>query len=516
MREYIVALKKGVDYEQFWQEMENHTRNITAVPDRRVDIVNERPLSLRSCHYALDDSEAERLRLDPRVLTVEIPPQQRDDIEIAHLASQTGDWLKSSSVNPTNPAAINWGLFRLNSNTNNTASASGQGVYNYPLDGSGVDVVIQDGGITPDHPELADSQGVSRVQKINWYTSSGVPGIQPADNLFYADRDGHGTMCAGIVAGRTYGRAKNARIYSQTVDGLNGSGTDGMPVSDLFDTIKGWHLNKPIDPVTGYRRPTVVNMSWGYVSTFSGITGGNYRGTDWVGTNKRADYGMIGDALNRYGTRVISVDVDVDELLDAGVILVGAAGNYSQKIDLGIGDDYDNYFINNNVNTRYYMRGSTPTSTPGVICVGAIGTGSDPEQRASYSDAGPRIDVWAPGSGIISSMSNPNRFGATTFQPGTQYLIGALNGTSFSCPNVAGVVAQLLQVHPTATPNQMVNLLSALSAKNVIFSTGSTTDYSDTTSLLGAPNQYCYMPYNSADSFQVQGAVAFVNLGVTA
>lgn len=514
MREYIVCLKKGTDYDQFWQEMETSTRSISSVPNRPVDIVNERPLSQRSCHYALSDEEADQLRSDPRVITVEIPPKERDDIEIDHFASQSGTWLKSSTVNPSDPSAVNWGLFRLNSITDNTSQSQGQATYNYPLDGTGVDVVIQDGGITPDHPELADANGVSRVEKINWYTASGVPGIQPADNLFYADRDGHGTMCAGIVAGRTYGRARNARIYSQTVDGLNASGTDGMPVSDLFDTIKGWHLNKPIDPTTGYRRPTVVNMSWGYVSTFTGITGGEYRGVAWTGTTKRADYGMIGNSINRYGTRVLSVDSDVEELSEAGVILVGAAGNYQQKIDLGIGDDYDNYFINNGVNIRHYMRGSSPTAAPGVINVGAVGTNSAPEQRATYSDAGPRVDVWAPGSGIISSMSNPNRFGATTFQPGTQYLIGALDGTSFASPNVAGVVAQLLQVHPSASFSQMIDLLFRLSAKNVLFSTGSTTDYSDTASLLGAANRYCYMPYNTATSFQVQGTVSFANLGV--
>ena len=55
-----------------------------------------------------------------------------------------------------------------------------------------------------------------------------------------------------------------------------------MCVSNCFDVIKGWHNNKPIDPETGYKRPTVVNMSWGYgYSTGSTPTGGSYRGTTW-------------------------------------------------------------------------------------------------------------------------------------------------------------------------------------------------------------------------------------------
>ena len=65
-----------------------------------------------------------------------------------------------------------------------------------------------------------------------------------------------------------------------------GSGGSGMPITTSFDAIKLWHRNKPITS-TGYKRPTIVNMSWGYGRTFSGITGGNYRGTDWTGTSKR-------------------------------------------------------------------------------------------------------------------------------------------------------------------------------------------------------------------------------------
>ena len=38
---------------------------------------------------------------------------------------------------------------------------------------------------------------------------------------------------------------------------------------------------------TGYKRPTIANMSWGYGRNPSNINGGNYRGTDWTGTSKR-------------------------------------------------------------------------------------------------------------------------------------------------------------------------------------------------------------------------------------
>ena len=52
---------------------------------------------------------------------------------------------------------------------------------------------------------------ISRVQQIDWYTASGLSGTQSAN--FYRDRDGHGTHCAGIAAGKTYGWAKRVQMF---------------------------------------------------------------------------------------------------------------------------------------------------------------------------------------------------------------------------------------------------------------------------------------------------------------
>ena len=72
-KEYIVSLNRGVDYDQFWNEIENESSTDGFVPERRVEIVNNRDASLRQWHYALTDEEAEILRNDSPVYAVELP-----------------------------------------------------------------------------------------------------------------------------------------------------------------------------------------------------------------------------------------------------------------------------------------------------------------------------------------------------------------------------------------------------------------------------------------------------------
>jgi subtilisin family serine protease len=262
LKEYIVSLKRDVDYNLFWSQMESETNGLLFVPNRRVDIVNNRDGSLRSCHYSLSDEEATTLQNDDRVYSVEIPPDQRTDIQIGIRSRQTGSFNKPVTSNGAN---VNWGLVRISNNNNNVFGTNLSPTvtgYDYFLDGTGVDVVIQDSGLEVAHPEFTDANGNSRVQQIDWYTASGLGGSQNGNH--YRDFDGHGTHVAGIVAGKNFGWAKNANVYSLKVNGLEGSGDSGtgISISDCFDVIKLWHRNKPVQASTGKKRPTIVNMSW--------------------------------------------------------------------------------------------------------------------------------------------------------------------------------------------------------------------------------------------------------------
>ena len=500
-KEYVVVVKKGVDIEAFDAELSASTGE-GPIPARSVDIANPRLGSNRMTHWMLTDEEAMKLYTDPRVLSVEIPVKNRTDIQIGKRAFQNADFTKPTALNQS---YVNWGLRRCIEATNvYGASRSIEGIYPYGLDGTGVDVVIQDSGLEVDHPEFLDRNGNSRVRQIDWYAESGLPGTQSA--FHYRDTDGHGTHCAGITAGKTYGWAKNADVYSQKLNGLEGpddAGT-GLDIADSFDTIRLWHLNK----TNG--RPTVVNMSWGYFSARTDDpTGGNYRGTNWsFGVTYANDIALWAgtglvprqDGVARYlPLRIPSIDAEIDDMIAAGIHVVIAAGNDYYKGDNFGGADYDNYVVYGG-STYYYHRGSSPHSDEAFI-VGNIDndifddTGTYKDKTANSTSRGPRLDIFAPGTNIVSTVSNQTIYSSTPYPSNTDYSIAMISGTSMAAPQVCGVIAQHLQVNPNFTPAQIKSRLEN-DAKSVMYETGSSTDYTQFgTSLMGAPNRVLYSKY---------------------
>jgi hypothetical protein len=147
-KEYIVCLNDGVDYDKFWQEMETIVNNHKTIPERAIRVFNERPHSLKSCHYVLWDDEVELLRRDSRVASVTIPPQYRPNTSLKRRATQTGNFDKPATLTTSAGNNINWGLTRTNNKVNNYIDTPkiqfGPTGYDYTLDGSGVDVVIMD------------------------------------------------------------------------------------------------------------------------------------------------------------------------------------------------------------------------------------------------------------------------------------------------------------------------------------------------------------------------------------
>jgi len=506
LKEYIVSLNRGVDYDRFWDEIENISQNDGFVPARRVDIVNNRDGSTRSCHYALTDEEANILRNDPRIFSVEIPPDQRSDIVIGKRGAQTGNFNKT---NTSTGDFANWGLIRSNyvNNIYGTGTTTSEN-YNYLLDGTGVDVVIQDSGIEVNHPEFRDEFGNSRVQQINWYTESGIAGTQNANH--YRDFDGHGTHVAAIAVGRTFGWAKNARIYSLKIRGLEGSGdsSTGIIIADCFDVIKLWHRNKPIDPRTGFKRPTIVNMSWGYFYTYREINLNSvtYRGVTYSDSStltdaayRWANYGLIPltDGTFYYtNVRIGSADSDVQEMIDEGIHVCIAAGNQYHKIDVPGGGDYDNFLTVSGVPNNYH-RGSSPFDDQ-ALKIGNLDSSvvsANLEHKAFTSENGPGVDMYAVGSNVLSACSNTNEFGAVTYSKDSGFKQVLLTGTSQASPQVCGLAAIYLQMNPGAKPDQVKKWLINKSTVGNMYTTVSNVAYTDLLSLNGGENRMLYNPF---------------------
>lgn len=513
MREWIVILEKGIDYNSFWNEIENDSSDDGFVPSRRVDIANERNGMRRMCHYFLSDVEAEELRNDDRVLSVELTFEDNDEEVITMGLEKTFNYTRNGTGNGNDSVVSNWGLVRCNYRDN----PSDYTKHSYSLDGTGVDVVIIDTGIVADHPEWEDENGVSRLQQIDWFTESGVSGTQ--NPRHYEDVNGHGTHCAGIVAGKTFGWAKNAHIYAIAMGDflLEGGNPNGIQsTSQIYDVLLGWHNNKPIDPVTGYKRPTIVNASWNISSYF--ITSNDlfvtWRGNRFSWNDFSNDEYIVWEKTGLLpkdgpgrlvGVSSSSTNVAFDELIDAGIHICNSAGNSYRTIN-GPGDiDYNNLFEFDSSSTSTPWRPSAPYVQGRMFTVGNIDSTLDvatqKDRKSGSSNSGPAVNIFAPGTNIMSAYTSLG-----TYHANSNYHQAILTGTSMASPQVCGIGALVLQANPWATPEQLIAHLTGNGSKDKIKDpdtpflswTQETANYKDNTTTLGAANVMLYNIFNKS------------------
>jgi len=113
-------------------------------------------------------------------------------------------------------------------------------------DGEGVHVYVFDTGIRATHTDF----GGRAIPALESFRKRAVE-CAPTDSNCADDKHGHGTHCAGTVAGKKYGVAKKAKVYAVKVlsDGGRGS-TAG--IAKAYD----WVIRKA-------NRPAVVSMSLG-------------------------------------------------------------------------------------------------------------------------------------------------------------------------------------------------------------------------------------------------------------
>jgi serine protease len=107
---------------------------------------------------------------------------------------------------------------------------------------------------------------------------------------------------------------------------------------------------------------------------------------------------------------------------------------------------------NSNANSANF----TPANCSGVVTVAAVGRNGG---KASYSNFGATVEIAAPGgSGGANSVLSTLNAGSTS--PGADSY-ALYNGTSMATPHVSGVVALMLSVKPTLTPDQVTSILQS-------------------------------------------------------
>ena len=114
--------------------------------------------------------------------------------------------------------------------------------------------------------------------------------------------------------------------------------------------------------------------------------------------------------------------------------------------------------------------------------------------------------MYAAGDRIISAMSITNIDASSIdYYLNSGYKQQILSGTSMAAPQVAGMCALLLQVHPDWTPAQVQGWMVDNSFA-LLSTTGQTDDYDTTHSLHGGANRLAYFPMNGQKPYQIQGS----------
>ena len=257
--------------------------------------------------------------------------------------------------------------------------------------GKGVKVGIFDQGIDAANPDLTANVSLALGVSAATTSAGGAP-LTTADN--------HGTQVAGIIAAAKDGKGIVGVAYNATLVSIYSPLKYGSTY--ITEITNAFHYAKTLD---------VLNNSWGFGNLLS--AGTNWAFLDNAGSSEFAPAFKALKELASEGRKGL------------GTIVVQSAGN---------GYDYgDDTNLHNFQNSRY------------IITVGA----TDYLGASSYfSTTGASILVAAPGgagSRDYASILTTDRLDEAGASKGN---LTWVDGTSFSSPIVAGIVAMMLELNP--------------------------------------------------------------------
>jgi subtilisin family serine protease len=161
----------------------------------------------------------------------------------------------------------------------------------------------------------------------------------------------------------------------------------------------------------------------------TGLNSGVIAGVDWVTGNHQAGQPAVAN-MSLGGGKSDALDQAIAGSIADGVTYAVAAGNETEDACTG--------------------------SPSGLAAAITVGSTTETDARSSFSDFGPCVDFFAPGSNITSASFLTDTGTAT------------MSGTSMATPHVAGAAALYLQGTPGASPQQVRDGLFALTTKGVV------------------------------------------------
>jgi subtilisin family serine protease len=286
-----------------------------------------------------------------------------------------------------------------------------------------VKFVEEDGVVQADATQSNPPWGLDRIDQRNL----------PLNASYTFNWTGSGVRAYVIDTGIRTSHSQFGGRASNVFDAFGGSGADcNGHGTHVAGTIGGSTYG--VAKSAMLRGVRVLNCSG------SGSNSGVIAGVDWV-TNNHINPAVANMSLG--GGASSALDTAVNNLANSGVPIAVAAGN-------------------SNVDACT----SSPARAANAITTGSI---TQSGARSSFSNFGTCLDIFAPGSGILSSWFSSDSASAT------------LSGTSMASPHVAGVAALYKQFNPGASAATTRNAIVNGSTTGVVTSAGS-----------GSPNRLLY------------------------
>jgi serine protease AprX len=328
--------------------------------------------------------------------------------------------------------------------TSNTATRGSEarstltGANGSALDGKGVSVAVIDSGVDPTHPFLKNADGTSAVVKnlkmvCDPLTESTCAPVDAGSlNTDLLSGGGHGMHVNGIVAGRDVTLSDGTKMHGAAPGSSLVSISTGAVLFIIgADAALNWVLENHTAPC-GAGVPASTCPPIKVTSNSYGPTGGG-----------------------AFDPNSATVKIQ-RQLVKEGVVTVWANGND--------GGDGSTSLSN--------PPGMDPT--PGILSVASffdqntgtrVGTVSDFSSRGKAGDQSTYPDISAPGEDITSSCRVYLPICSSGLDPKEAGDYNTISGTSMATPHISGIVAQLFQANPNATPAQVEAALESTAYK---------------------------------------------------